>query len=215
MKKRVWVQAAIDVEDMDVAKRIAWMALDAGADWLEVGTPLLYKFGYQAISEIRRVVGKDVTLVADYKCPFAGLVAENAAKAGANYVMLQAAYNDALIKHGLDEGKKWGIKPIFDLHINPRDVTKRTEQLADMGVEYLFSHHYAINHDDDGVDRKYDTLKQILDAKTNAKIGITSDNWEEAKDAATNGADWMIFGLVLRKPDPKECIKWINMLHGE
>ena len=43
MTNRAWIQAAIDVEDYDTAKRIAWMALDAGAEWLEVGTPLLYK----------------------------------------------------------------------------------------------------------------------------------------------------------------------------
>lgn len=211
---RAWVQAAIDVEDMDVAKRIAWMALDSGAEWLEVGTPLLYKFGYQAIADIRKAVGKNVVLVADYKCPFAGLVAENAAKAGADYVMLQAAYNDDLIIHGLEEGRKWGIKPIFDLHINPRDVTERTKQLVNLGVEYLFTHHYAIQHDADGAERKYDTLVQIQQAGTKAKIGVTSDNWEEAQDAVSKGVDWMIFGYVLRNPNPASCKKWIDMIHS-
>ena len=213
MKDKAWVQAAIDVEDMDVAKRIAWMALDNGAEWLEVGTPLLYKFGYSAISEIRKAVGQEPILVADFKCPYAGLVAENSAKHGANYVLLSAGYNDALIHHGLDECKKWGIKPIFDLHINPHDVTKRALHLANMGVEYIFSHHYSEYLDDDGVIRKYDTLKQILDAGTSMKVGITSDDFEEAKDAVKNGADWMIFGVVLRKPNVQSCREWINMLH--
>ncbi len=125
MKEKAWIQAAIDVEDMDVAKRIAWMVLDSGVEWLEIGTPLLYKFGYSAISEIRKAVGKGPILVADFKCPYAGLVAENASKHGANFVLLSAGYNDSLICHGLDECEKWNIKPIFDLHINPHDVKKR------------------------------------------------------------------------------------------
>ena len=215
MTNRAWIQAAIDVEDYDTAKRIAWMALDAGAEWLEVGTPLLYKYGYSAIGEIRKAVGDKVTLVADYKCPYAGLAAENCAKQGADYVLLAAGYNDDLIRHGIEECGKWGIKHIFALHINPRDVTERVKELADLGVEYLFTHHYATRYLKDGSAEKVDTLEQIKAAKTDIKLGITSDDWDEARNAVATGADWMIFGYVLRKPDPKSCREWIDMLHSE
>lgn len=214
MSDRAWVQAAIDVESMDVAKSIAFMALDNGAEWLEVGTPLLYKYGYSAIGEIRKAVGNNAILVADYKCPYAGLIADQAAQQGADYIMLSAAYNDELIIHGIDVCKKAGIKPIFDLHINPRDVQKRTIQLADLGVEYLFTHHYAKYADDSGQIETYDTLKQIKDSNTSMKIGITSDDWHEAQDAVQKGADWMIFGYVLRTPNQESCKKWIDMLHS-
>lgn len=57
--KKVWIQAAIDVEDIDLAKKIAFMALDAGAEWLEVGTPLLYTYiwayGHRIASKGRRI----------------------------------------------------------------------------------------------------------------------------------------------------------------
>ncbi len=214
MNKNAWVQAAIDVEDMDVAKRIAWMALDAGAEWLEVGTPLLYKFGYQAIADIRKAVGEKAILVADYKFPYAKLIAEKAVNAGADYVLLQAAYDDDLVLSGIAECNKVGIKPIFDLHINARDVTERTKQLEKLGVEYVFSHHYAKQRDANGNIQFYDTLKQIKEANTNIKIGITSDDWDEARDAVSKGADWMIFGYALRNPDPARCKKWIDMIHS-
>lgn len=215
MKDKVWVQAAIDVEDMDVAKRIAWMALDNGAEWLEVGTPLLYKFGYSAIAEIRKAVGKNAVLVADYKCPFAGFAAENAAQSGADFILVSAGYNDDLMKWNLEACRKTGITPIFDLHINPHDVVKRTQQLAEMGVKYLFSHHYANLKEDDGLVKRYDTLQQMLEAGTDIKIGITSDDFEESKHASQNGASWMVFGYVLRDPNPISCRRWINMIHGE
>lgn len=214
MKDKVWVQAAIDVENLDVAKRIAWMALDNGAEWLEIGTPLLYKFGCSVIGEIRKIVGKNVVLVADYKCPYAGLVAQHSSEQGANYVLLTAGYNDCLIRYNLDECRKWGIQPIFDLNVKPCDVTNRVKQISKLGVEFVFTHHYDEIVDDDGVVRKYDNLHQILNACTSVKVGITSDDFEEAKHAVNNGADWMIFGCVLRQPNPRECKRWIDMLHG-
>ena len=82
-----------------------------------------------------------------------------------------------------------------------------------MGVEYIFSHHYSEYLEDDGAIRRYDTLKQIIDAGTSMKVGITSDDFEEAKDAVKSGADWMIFGVALRKPNVQSCREWINMLH--
>ena len=74
-KDQVWVQAALDMEDIELAKRVAFLALDNGAEWLEVGTPLLYRYGFSAIGIIRQAVGQNAVLVADYKCPIARLCA--------------------------------------------------------------------------------------------------------------------------------------------
>ena len=61
-----WVQAAIDVADIPTAVEIATMAVEAGCDWVEAGTPLLYGEGYKAITAMKKVAGNR-PVVADFK----------------------------------------------------------------------------------------------------------------------------------------------------
>lgn len=210
---KAWVQAAIDVEDLDLAKQIAFMALDAGADWLEVGTPLLYKFGYDAIGTIRKAVGKEVVLVVDYKISFGMLVAEQVARQGANYLLISADYEDKLAELSIKSCKQFGITPIFNLDVRPQDMGKRAAQLAEFGAEYVFSHHYSeIN--DNGEIKKYDNISTVMNSRVPVKLGITSDDFNEAKDAVKAGVDWIVFGVVLRKPNAVVCKQWIDMIHN-
>lgn len=94
-------------------------------------------------------------------------------------------------------------------------LVARTEMsVEDLGVEYLFSHQYAKQRNSNGVTQTYNTLQQIQEANTNVKIGITSDNLDEAVDSVRCGADWITFGMVLRKPDVESCRKWIDSIHN-
>lgn len=212
--RKPWVQAAVDVEDMELAKKIAFMALDAGAEWLEVGTPLLYRHGHGAIGELRRAVGPDAVLVADYKSPFAALCAEQAAREGADFVLLSAGYTDRALRHSVDFCRKVGIRPIFDLSVHPRDMRALAEKLVGMGAEYIFSRHYSEVTDASGAAERSDNITAILAGGKNFTLGITSDDLEEAVHAARSGADWITFGLVLRDPNPAICRAWIDAIHA-
>ena len=208
MNQKPWVQAAIDVEDIELAKKIAFMALDAGAEWLEVGTPLLYQYGHAAIGMLRQAVGRNAVLVADYKSPFAGLCAAQAAQEGADYILLSAGYSDWAIQHSIDASRKAGVRPIFDLAVRPDDMRACAEKLVSMGAEHLFSRHYSMLGGE-----KVDNIRNILDGKKDFVLGITSDDLDEAQDAARCGADWITFGFVLRKPDKEVCKRWIDAIH--
>lgn len=209
MTQKAWVQAAIDVEDIELAKKIAFMALDAGAEWLEVGTPLLYQYGHAAIGMLRRAVGQNAVLVADYKSPFAGLCAAQAAREGADYVLLSAGYSDWAIQHSIDAAQKAGIRPIFDLAVRPDDMRTHAEKLVHMGAKYLFSRHYSMLGEE-----KTDNIRNLLNGGKNFVLGITSDDFDEAQHAVRCGADWITFGLVLRKPDAGICKQWIDAIHA-
>lgn len=211
---RPWVQAAIDVEDIDLAKKIAFMALDAGAEWLEVGTPLLYQYGHRAIGMLRRAVGSNAVLVADYKSPFAALCAEQAAREGADFVLLSAGYTEFALRHSIEFCRKAGIQPIFDLSVRPQDMRAHTEKLVALGAEYIFSRHYAQVSDAAEDTKRVDNIQTILSGEKNFTLGITSDDLEEAVSAARSGADWITFGWVLRKPDPAVCRRWIDAIHS-
>lgn len=210
MQSRPWVQAAIDVEDMELAKRIAFMALDAGAEWLEVGTPLLYQYGHGAIGTLRRAVGKNAILVADYKSPYAVLCAPQAAREGADMVMLTAGYSDMALSHSVELCKKCGVEPVFDLSVRPEDMAPLTQRLAALGAKYIFTRRCSRV----GLEGKpVDHLPFILPHLGDMKLGITSDDLREATDTARAGADWITFGWVLRTPDSAVCQKWIDAIH--
>ncbi len=210
MQGKPWVQAAIDVEDMELAKRIAFMALDAGAEWLEVGTPLLYQYGHSAIGMLRRAVGKNAVLVADYKSPYAVLCAPQAAREGADMVMLTAGYSDLALSHSVELCKKCGVEPVFDLSVRPEDMAPLTERLAALGAHYIFSCRYSSV----GLKgKRVDHLPLLLPHLGDMKLGITSDDLQEATDTAQAGADWITFGWVLRTPDSATCQTWIDAIH--
>ena len=62
------VQISLDLTDLDEALSTAEMALRAGVDWLEAGTPLLLAHGLRAVEALR---GKFPTtpVVADHATP--------------------------------------------------------------------------------------------------------------------------------------------------
>lgn len=206
-----WIQAAIDVEDIELAKRIAFMALDAGAEWLEVGTPLLYQYGHSAIGMLRKAVGKNVVLVADYKSPFAALCASQAAREGANYVMLTCGYSDWATEHSISFCKETGVEPIFDLAVHPNDMHEHVEKMVQMGAKYIFTRHYSLLKGESG-EKKIDNVKNICATSSDFSLGITSDDLDEAQSAVRGGADWITFGWVLRNPRPEVCTHWIETI---
>lgn len=212
--ERPWIQAAIDVEDIDLAKKIAFMALDNGAEWLEVGTPLLYTYGHSAIGMLRKAVGKDVTLVADYKCPYAALCVEQAAQQGADHVMLTVGYQDVVIDRNIQICRDAGITPIFELSVRPDDLAPVAEKLVQHGAKFLFSRHFTSLYGKMGLLEKMDQLPMLLPKRSDCHLGITSDDLEEAQDAVRKGADWITFGYVLRKPDPSVCKLWIDTIRS-
>lgn len=203
----VWIQAALDAEDIELAKKVARMALDYGVEWLEVGTPLLYRYGHGAIGEIRRAAGTDALLVADYKCPIARLCARQAAEEGANFLLLTTVYNEELEQDNVTYTRSLGIEPIFHLSGKPEDFSKEAKKLESMGAKYLFTHRYS--HLEDGT--RQDNLR-VLKENCSCKIGITSDDLEEALDSVRQGADWITFGVVLRQYNPAEAKKWMETI---
>ena len=212
MSKRPWIQAAIDVTDIELAKKIAFMALDNGAEWLEVGTPLLYQYGHSAIKMIRDAVGKNAVLVADYKAPFALLAAEQASRAGADYIMLFTTYYDFLIEHSIKTCEKYDIQPIFDLEVKQEDLPSCIEKVRSKGGKYIITRHYSIYGDSISNLTKSDNFP-LFEKDRDYYLGITSDNLVDAVDASRWGVDWVTFGLVLRKPDEAACRTWIDSIH--
>ena len=190
------VQVSIDVITMEEALALANGSVQAGVDWLEVGTPLLLAEGLHAVAAFRKNF-PDVPIVADLKTmDGAGLEAEMMFKAGANMVVVMGVAHDASIIEQVKMAKQYGGKVMCDVMLCP-DKPGRARQAQEMGVDYIIVH--------TGFDERnmipglspLDDLPAVLaavDIPVQAVGGLTV---EQAIETLKLGAEIVVFGAPL------------------
>jgi 3-hexulose-6-phosphate synthase/6-phospho-3-hexuloisomerase len=108
------VQISLDLTDIDEALATAALALRAGVDWLEAGTPLILAEGLHGVRRLRSAF-PDVPIVADLKTMDGGyLEAEMMAKAGATHVVVMARAHEETIKRVVKAGADFGCRVMGD-----------------------------------------------------------------------------------------------------
>ena len=108
------VQLSLDLIDLDEAIRTADMAIRAGVDWLEVGTPLIIAEGMRGVRELHARY-PHVPIVADLKTMDGGwLEAEVMAKAGASMVVVMGQAHEETIELVVKAGRDFGAKVMGD-----------------------------------------------------------------------------------------------------
>jgi 3-hexulose-6-phosphate synthase len=133
------VQISLDLTNIDEALQTADMAMRAGVDWLEAGTPLILAEGLHGIRALRsRFPG--VPVIADLKTMDGGyLEAEMMAKAGATHVVVMARAHEETIRCVVKAGKDFGVKVMGDNMICP-DMVAGAKWLEDLGCDYVIHH---------------------------------------------------------------------------
>jgi 3-hexulose-6-phosphate synthase/6-phospho-3-hexuloisomerase len=133
------VQISLDVVTIDEALSTAEMALRAGVDWLEAGTPLIIAEGMNGVRALRERFPK-IPIVADLKTMDGGyLEAELMAKAGATHVVVMARAHEETIKCVVKAGRDLGIGNRGDNHGCP-DMVAGAKMLEDLGCGYVIHH---------------------------------------------------------------------------
>src|SRR5215469_18639395 len=108
------VQISLDVVNIDEALTTAEMALRAGVDWLEAGTPLIIAEGMHGVRALRKRF-PNMPIVADLKTMDGGwLEAELMAKAGATHVVVMERAHPETVKMVVKAGKDFGVKVMGD-----------------------------------------------------------------------------------------------------
>src|SRR3982751_6813395 len=104
------VQISLDILTIEEALATAEMALRAGVDWLEAGTPLIIAEGMHGVRALRsRFPG--VPIVADLKTMDGGyLEAEMMARAGATHVVVMARAHPETITCVVKAGRDHNVK---------------------------------------------------------------------------------------------------------
>src|SRR5437660_4467660 len=104
------VQISLDLVTIPEALQTAALAMRAGVDWLEAGTPLIIAEGMNGVRALReRFPGTPI--IADLKTMDGGyLEAEMMAKAGATHVVVMARAHPETIRCVVKAGRDFGIE---------------------------------------------------------------------------------------------------------
>ena len=133
------VQISLDVTTIQEALDIASMALSAGVDWLEAGTPLILAEGLRAIRALRDAF-PGVPLVADLKTMDGGyLEAELMAEAGATHVVVMARAHEETIRRVVEAGADFGIQVMGD-SLGSADKVQAARMLEALGCDFVIHH---------------------------------------------------------------------------
>src|SRR5882762_5713455 len=133
------VQISLDLTNLDEALETAAMAMRAGVDWLEAGTPFILAEGLNGVRKLRDAF-PGVPIVADLKTMDGGyLEAEMMAKAGATHVVVMARAHAETIKCVVKAGRDFGVKVMGDNMVFP-DKAAASKWMEDLGVDYIVHH---------------------------------------------------------------------------
>lgn len=204
----VILQLALDFVDLSRALHLAELAVPAGVDWLEAGTPLIKSEGLDAVRQLRRLFPHK-TIVADMKIMDAGRVeVEAAAKAGANIIDVLGAASDATIHECVQAGKNYGAQVVVDL-IAVADPVTRAQQVEALGADYI-TVHVAIDEQMEGRD-PFAILKLVTQS-VKVPVGVAGGiNSETAARAVEAGASYVIVGGAITKAlDPAQATQEIR-----
>jgi 3-hexulose-6-phosphate synthase len=133
------VQISLDLTNIDEALETAAMAMRAGVDWLEAGTPLILAEGMHGVRKIREAF-PGVPIVADLKTMDGGyLEVEMMAKAGATHVVVMARAHEETIKCAVKAGLDFGAKVMGD-NLNCTDMVGAAKWLEELGCDFVIHH---------------------------------------------------------------------------
>ncbi len=196
------LQIALDLMQLNRAVIIAHEAVDGGADWVEVGTPLIKSEGAEAVRTLRREFpGKKI--IADTKTmDVGGVEVEIMAKAGANIITVLGLSEDSTIEEAVMAGRKYGAEVMVDM-INVPDKVKRSVEVEKLGVSYVCLH-MGIDTQMKGEEPPIDTLKKVVESVSIPVAvagGITAENAGQYVEAGAS--DVIVGGAIIKTENIK------------
>jgi 3-hexulose-6-phosphate synthase len=195
------VQISLDLIDLDEALETAAMAMRAGVNWLEAGTPFILAEGLHGVKKLREAF-PNTPIVADLKTMDGGyLEAEMMAKAGATHVVVMARAHEETIKVVVKAGKDYGIKVMGD-NLGCPDMVDGAKWLEDLGCDYIVHH---IGYDErrgiaaqgKRMPSPLDQLREVVQAVKIPVQAVGGLSLEQAVRCPEYGAPLVVLGAPL------------------
>jgi 3-hexulose-6-phosphate synthase/6-phospho-3-hexuloisomerase len=190
------VQISLDLTSLDEALETARIAVDAGVDWLEAGTPLIQAHGLRAVERLRATF-PDHPIVADLKIMDGGyLETEMAAKAGASLVVVMGRAHEATIRKSVEAGRKYGVQVMGD-NLAAADRVACARWMEGLGVDFIVHH---IGYDERRLVRgvsPMDELDAVVAAVSVPVQAVGGLSIQQAIDCPARGAPLVVIGAPL------------------
>lgn len=195
------VQISLDLTNVAEALETASMAMRAGVDWLEAGTPLILAEGLHGVRRLREAF-PDTPIVADLKTMDGGyLEAEMMARAGATHVVVMARAHEETIKCVVEAGGDFGIKVMGD-NLGCPDMIAGAKRLEEIGCDYVIHH---IGYDErrgiaaqgKRMPSPMDQLKEVVGAVNVPVQAVGGLTLEQAVQCPDYGAPLVVLGAPL------------------
>jgi 3-hexulose-6-phosphate synthase len=195
------VQISLDLTNIDEALETAEVALRAGVDWLEAGTPLLLAEGLHGVRALREKF-PTTPIVADLKTMDGGyLEAEMMAKAGATQVVVMARAHEETVKCVVQAGNDFGAEVMGDNLACP-NMVDGAKWLEDLGCDYIVHH---IGYDErrgiaaqgERMPSPLDDLRAVVDAVSIPVQAVGGLSIEQAIQCPAYGAPLVVLGAPL------------------
>src|SRR5690606_15800467 len=195
------VQISLDLTNIEESLETAAMAMRAGIDWLEAGTPLILAEGLHGVRKLREAF-PDTPIVADLKTMDGGyLEAEMMAKAGATHVVVMARAHEETIKCVVQAGKDFGVEVMGD-NLGCPDMIAGARRLEDLGCDYVIHH---IGYDERrGIAARglrmpnpLDQLREVVEAVSIPVQAVGGLTLEQAIQCPEYGAPLVVLGAPL------------------
>ncbi|PQO39667.1 D-arabino 3-hexulose 6-phosphate aldehyde lyase [Bremerella cremea] len=195
------VQISLDLTNIDEALETAHLAMRAGVDWLEAGTPLILAEGLHGVRKLRETF-PDTPIVADLKTMDGGyLEAEMMAKAGATHVVVMARAHEETIRCVVKAGADFGCQVMGDNMVS-EDMVVGARRLEDLGCGYVIHH---IGYDErrgiaargERMPSPLDQLREVVEAVSVPVQAVGGLSLEQAIVCPKYGAPLVVLGAPL------------------
>lgn len=132
------LQLALDDITLENAVELV-KSVEAHIDIIEVGTPMVIEYGMEAVRTMKKnFPGKEV--LADLKIMDAGYYeAEEALKAGADYITVLGVTDNLTIKGCVDAAAAYNGQVVVDM-ICVADLEERIKKVEELGVDFVSVH---------------------------------------------------------------------------
>lgn len=203
------LQIALDDVTLEGALELVKKVRDY-IDIIEIGTPFVYEYGMQAVRTMKEHF-PDKEILADMKIMDAGYYeAEEALKAGADYVTVLGVTDNLTIQGCKEAAEKYGKEIVVDM-ICVENMEERIAKLEEIGVHGLAVH---TGTDQQAIGRTpLDDLKVMSAAAKKAKISVAGGiHADTVKDYIKYHPDVLIVGGgICHAEDPAAAAKEIYM----
>jgi bifunctional enzyme Fae/Hps len=208
---RLWrppyLQISLDNPDLERAKRILSQLPGSDRIIIEVGTPLIKRYGARVINDLRQVA-KDTFMVADLKTLDVGKVeADLAYDETADAVVASGLAPAETIDAFVHEAKRLGIYAAVDM-MNVDDVLKKLKSFKEFPDIVIL--HRGIDQET-GREHGLDIIPEIRSTYKDKKFLIAVAGGivpETAKEALKKGADIIIVGrYITQSKDVERAVR--------